>query len=111
MSRSKTMVVTRPVHEGELLTERDVDDLAPYRAELAAMDREQADLAVKHCRRDLRVAEYIGPATTVYPGFWDGLSTLHARLRLAERRLLALGGPIERGGVKTRQKRNQNTKR
>ena len=102
------MVVTRPVHEGELLTERDVDDLAPYRAELAAMDREQAQEAVEAARVNVRLMETVTAATD---RDWTGLTSLLVRLRLAERRLLALGGPIERGGVKTRQKRNQNTKR
>lgn len=83
------------------------DDLAPYRAELAAMDREQAQEAVDDSRKRLRVAEAFGDnfrgSTVVEP--WEGLSALHARLRLTERRLQALGGPIERVATKTRQKR------
>lgn len=84
------------------------DDLAPYRAELAAMDREQAQEAVEAARVNVRLMETVTAATD---RDWTGLTSLLVRLRLAERRLLALGGPVERGGVKTRQKRNQNTKR
>lgn len=84
------------------------DDLAPYRAELAGMDREQADAQVKRCRIDVAVFELV---TKANGADWTGLTSLLVRLRLAERRLLALGGPQERVCPKTRQKRNQNTKR
>ncbi len=72
------------------------------------MDREQAQEAVEAARVNVRLMETVTAATD---RDWTGLTSLLVRLRLAERRLLALGGPIERGGVKTRQKRNQNTKR
>lgn len=88
--------------------EKPIDDLAPYRAELAAMDREQAQAAVETARVNVRLMETVTAATD---RDWTGLTSLLVRLRLAERRLSALGGPIGRGGVKTRQKRNQNTKR
>lgn len=96
--------------------EKPIDDLAPYRAELAAMDREQAQVQVETCRKDLLVFETTnrwleGEPKWKHEADWTGLTSLLVRLRLAERRLLALGGPQERVCPKTRQKRNQNTKR
>ncbi len=75
------------------------DDLADYRAELAAMDRGQAEAEVERRRGLLQRVE---DSTKARGDSWTGLSTLHARLRLAERRLLALGGANGAGKFKRR---------
>ena len=89
------------------------DDMEEYRAHLETVTTaEEAEAEIREQRRCVRVAEYIGPATTVYPGFWNGLGALHARLRLAERHAKALaarlshvpvaGGPNGGGARKQR---------
>lgn len=73
----------------------ETDDMAEYREHLETVTTaEEAEAEIRKQRRCVRVAEYIGPMTTVYPGFWNGLGALHARLRLAERHAKALAARL-----------------
>lgn len=64
-----------------------------YRAYLERLETtEDTAKEIEDGLKRLRIAEYRGPlgSEPVYDGYFDGLSRLHARLRLAERHARAL---------------------
>lgn len=71
----------------------ETDDLEAYRSYLERLETaEDTAKEIEDCFKRLRIAEYRGPlgCEPVYDGYFDGLSRLHARLRLAERHAKAL---------------------